>query len=125
MKRALALGLVTGQFLLLAALAFIPHGTLWAMNVGVIVSAISLGLVGAMLVVLGVIGLSTPITAATVRGSGDSCPVSDGLFQASDAAAERRPTIDPTKRIREPSKNRVTNSAQRCCPQYDSCALHP
>ena len=66
MKRALALSLVTGQFLLLAALAVMPHGTLWAMGVGVIVAAISLGVVGAVLVVLGVIGLGTALTASPI-----------------------------------------------------------
>ncbi|WP_166805701.1 methyltransferase family protein [Cryobacterium ruanii] len=66
MKRALALSLVTGQFLLLAALAFIPHGTLWFTNVGVIVAAISLGLVGAVLVVLGVIKLGSALTASPI-----------------------------------------------------------
>ncbi|WP_166786102.1 methyltransferase family protein [Cryobacterium lyxosi] len=66
MKRALALGLVTGQFLLLAALAFLPHGTLWATNVGVIVAAIALGLVGAVLVVLGVVGLGSALTASPI-----------------------------------------------------------
>lgn len=66
MKRALALSLVTGQFLLLAALIFLPRGTLWSTGVGVIVAAVALGMVGAVLAVLGVIGLGPALTASPI-----------------------------------------------------------
>ncbi|WP_166788058.1 methyltransferase family protein [Cryobacterium glaciale] len=66
MKRALALSLVTGQFLLLAALIFLPRGTLWSTSIGVIVAAIVLGLVGAVLAVLGVVGLGPALTASPI-----------------------------------------------------------
>ena len=66
MKRALALGLVGAQFLLLGALAFLPHGSLWLASLGVVVAAIALGLVGAALAVLGVVGLGPALTASPI-----------------------------------------------------------
>ncbi|TFB92320.1 isoprenylcysteine carboxylmethyltransferase family protein [Cryobacterium luteum] len=66
MKRALALSLVAGQFLLLGALVFLPHGSLWSTGIGVIVAAIALGLVGAALAVLGVVGLGPALTASPI-----------------------------------------------------------
>ncbi|WP_104134636.1 MULTISPECIES: isoprenylcysteine carboxylmethyltransferase family protein [unclassified Cryobacterium] len=66
MKRALALGLVGTQFLLLGALAFLPHGSLWSASLGIIVAAIALGLIGAALAVLGVIGLGPALSASPI-----------------------------------------------------------
>lgn len=66
MKRALALSLVAVQFLLLGALTFLPHGSLWSTNVGVIVVAIGGGLIGAVLAVLGVLGLGEALTASPI-----------------------------------------------------------
>ena len=66
MKRALALGLVGTQFLLLGALAFLPHGSLWSASLGIIVAAIALGLDGVALAVLGVIGLGPALTASPI-----------------------------------------------------------
>ncbi|MDJ0338994.1 isoprenylcysteine carboxylmethyltransferase family protein [Cryobacterium sp. PH31-O1] len=66
MKRALALSLVAGQFLLLGALAFLPHGSLWSTGVGLVVAAVALGLVGASLAVLGVIALGPALTASPI-----------------------------------------------------------
>ena len=64
MKRALAVALVTAQFLLLLALALLPHGTLWPVKLGVVVAAIVLALAGAVLAVLGVRGLGPALTAS-------------------------------------------------------------
>jgi len=66
MKRALARSLVGAQFLLLGALAFLPHGSLWSVNVFVIVAAIALGILGAALAVLGVLGLGEALTASPI-----------------------------------------------------------
>lgn len=66
MKRALAIGLVTTQFLLLAALVLLPHGTLWPVNAGVLAAAIVLGLAGATLVILGGRGLGPALTASPI-----------------------------------------------------------
>ncbi len=66
MKRALAFSLVAVQFLLLGALAFLPHGTLWSVNAGVIAAAIVCGLIGAALAVFGVIGLGPALTASPI-----------------------------------------------------------
>jgi protein-S-isoprenylcysteine O-methyltransferase Ste14 len=66
MKRALALSLVVMQFVLLGALAFLPHGSLWSTNVGVFVVAIGVGLFGAVLAVLGVLGLGAALTASPI-----------------------------------------------------------
>ncbi|MBC7442806.1 MAG: isoprenylcysteine carboxylmethyltransferase family protein [Ramlibacter sp.] len=66
MKRALAIGLVSAQFLLLAALAFLPHGTLWPVTVLLAVVAIVLCVGGAVLAVLGVAGLGPALTASPI-----------------------------------------------------------
>ena len=66
MKRALALSLVAVQFLLLAALVFLPHGSLWSTTEGVIVAAIVVGLFGAGLAGLGVLGLGAALTASPI-----------------------------------------------------------
>jgi protein-S-isoprenylcysteine O-methyltransferase Ste14 len=66
MKRALAIALVSVQFVLLLALAFLPHGTLWPVNLGVTVVAILLGLAGAVIAVLGVLGLGPALTASPI-----------------------------------------------------------
>jgi protein-S-isoprenylcysteine O-methyltransferase Ste14 len=66
MKRALAVGLVSAQFLLLAVLIFLPHGTLWPANAAVIAASIVLGVVGAILAVFGVTGLGPALTASPI-----------------------------------------------------------
>ncbi|TFD74417.1 methyltransferase family protein [Cryobacterium fucosi] len=66
MKRALAFGLVSAQFVLLAALALLPHGSLWPVNAGVLVAAIVLGAGGVILAVLGVAGLGPALTASPI-----------------------------------------------------------
>jgi len=62
MKRALALGLVFAQFLVLAALILLPRGSLWPANAVVIGAAIALGLAGAILAVLGAARLGPAFT---------------------------------------------------------------
>ena len=66
MKRTVAWALVGAQFLLLGALAFLPHGSLWSMSFGITVAAIALGLVGVAFAVLGVIGLGPALTASPI-----------------------------------------------------------
>lgn len=66
MKRALAIALVSVQFLLLLALAFLPHGALWPVNLGVVVVAILLALGGGVIAVLGVLGLGPALTASPI-----------------------------------------------------------
>ena len=66
MKRALAVGLVVVQFVLLGALALLPHGQLWSTNVVVVVAAIAVGVLGAALAVLGVLGLGEALTASPI-----------------------------------------------------------
>ena len=66
MKRALALGLVVAQFLLLGALVFLPHGSLWPVNALVIAVAIVLGAAGVILVVLGAMRLGSALTASPI-----------------------------------------------------------
>jgi protein-S-isoprenylcysteine O-methyltransferase Ste14 len=66
MKRALAIGLVSAQFVLLAALVLLPHGSLWRVNGVLTAAAIALGLVGAILAVLGVAGLGPALTASPI-----------------------------------------------------------
>jgi protein-S-isoprenylcysteine O-methyltransferase Ste14 len=79
MKRAFALGLVGAQFLLLGALAFLPHGSLWSMSLGIIVAAIALGLVGVAIAVLGVIGLGPALTASPIPR--ENAPlITDGVY---------------------------------------------
>ncbi len=66
MKRALAIGLVSAQFLLLAALVFLPHGSLWPVNAVVIAASIALGVVGATLAVLGAARLGPAMTPSPI-----------------------------------------------------------
>ena len=66
MKRAFALGLVLAQFLLLAALVLLPHGSLWPVNALVIAVAIVLGAVGVLLAVLGAMRLGSALTASPI-----------------------------------------------------------
>lgn len=66
MKRALAVGLVLGQFLLLGALVLLPHGSLWPVNAFVIAVAIVLGAVGVVLAVLGAIRLGSALTPSPI-----------------------------------------------------------
>jgi len=66
MKRGFALGLVVAQFVLLAVLVFLPRGQLWPVNAGAITAAIVLGLLGAALAVLGVLGLGSALTASPI-----------------------------------------------------------
>ena len=66
MKRALAVALVSAQFVLLLALAFLPHSTLWPVSPGVVVIAILLALAGAVIAVLGVLGLGPALTASPI-----------------------------------------------------------
>lgn len=66
MKRALAWGLVLAQFLLLAALVLLPHGSAWPVNALVIAVAVVLGAVGVILVVLGTIRLGSALTASPI-----------------------------------------------------------
>ena len=62
MKRALAFGLVSAQIVLLAVLAFVPHGTLWPVNAAVIAASIVLAVAGVILAMLGAIGLGPAFT---------------------------------------------------------------
>lgn len=66
MKRALAIGLVSAQVVLLAALLLLPHGSLWPVTAAVLAAAIVLGVVGAVLAVLGVAGLGPALTASPI-----------------------------------------------------------
>ncbi len=66
MKRVFAFGLVSAQFVLLAALALVPHGALWPVNPGVLVAAIVLCAGGVSLAVLGVVGLGPALTASPI-----------------------------------------------------------
>lgn len=66
MRRALALGLVAAQVILLAALVFAPHGSLWPLNGATVASSITLGVCGAILVALGVVGLGPALTPSPI-----------------------------------------------------------
>lgn len=66
MRRALAFGLVGAQFALLAALAFVPHGTAWPVNGLVIAGTVVLVAGGGMLAVLGLVGLGPALTASPI-----------------------------------------------------------
>ena len=66
MKRALAVALVSAQFLLLLALGLLPHGTLWSVNLAVVAAAIVLAGGGAIFAVLGVRGLGPALTASPI-----------------------------------------------------------
>lgn len=65
-RNTLAFVLVSAQFLLLATLVFVPHGTLWPTNAVVISIAIVLGVAGAVLALLGVVGLGPALTASPI-----------------------------------------------------------
>ena len=66
MKRAFASGLVTLQFMLLAALVFVPRGSRWPVTGFAIAVTVVLILVGASLAIFGVTGLGTALTASPV-----------------------------------------------------------
>lgn len=66
MKKMLAFGLVALQFVLLATLVVLPHGSLWPVTGLLLVSAGVLGLTGAILAVLGVVGLGPALTASPI-----------------------------------------------------------
>ena len=66
MKRALALGLVIAQIILLAALVLVPHGSLWPENLLVFTVAILLVVSGAMIAVLGAVSLGPALTASPI-----------------------------------------------------------
>ncbi|WP_051973137.1 isoprenylcysteine carboxylmethyltransferase family protein [Cryobacterium sp. MLB-32] len=66
MKRALARGLVALQFVLLGALAFLPHGQVWLVGGGMVAVASLLSLLGATVAVLGVLGLGPALTASPI-----------------------------------------------------------
>ena len=79
MKRALAAGLVAAQFLLLAALVVLPRGSLWPVNVAVVTAAILLGAAGALIAVLGVVGLGPALTPSPIP-RGNVPLVTGGVF---------------------------------------------
>lgn len=66
MRRAIAIGLVSAQFLLFGALILLPHGLLWPLNVGVLTAGIALVLAGAILALLGARGLGSALTASPI-----------------------------------------------------------
>lgn len=61
-----ALGLVAAQLLLLAALVLLPHDALWSVGAFVIGVAIVLVLFGAVLAILGAVGLGPALTASPI-----------------------------------------------------------
>ena len=66
MKKMLAFGLVALQFVLLATLVVLPHGSLWPVTGALLLVAGALGLIGAILAVLGVVGLGPALTASPI-----------------------------------------------------------
>ncbi|MHA6667659.1 methyltransferase family protein [Homoserinimonas sp. A447] len=66
MRRALAFGLVSAQLVLLAALVFVPHGSLWPINGATVATSIALDAAGAILVTLGVLGLGPVLTPSPI-----------------------------------------------------------
>jgi protein-S-isoprenylcysteine O-methyltransferase Ste14 len=66
MKKMLAFSLVALQFVLLATLVLLPHGSLWPVTGLMLVGAGALGLIGAALAVLGVVGLGPALTASPI-----------------------------------------------------------
>jgi protein-S-isoprenylcysteine O-methyltransferase Ste14 len=66
MKRAFASVLVSVQFILLAALVFVPRGSLWPVTGLAIAVGLVLILVGTSLAIFGVTGLGTALTASPV-----------------------------------------------------------
>lgn len=79
MKCALALSLVTAQFVLLAVLVLLPHGTLWPVSVVVLVVFIVLVVVGVVLAVMGVLGLGSALTASPIPRD-DAPLVTTGVY---------------------------------------------
>lgn len=77
MKRAF--GLVVAQVLLLAALILIPRGTVWPLGPVAVVSTIALCLAGAVLAVLGAVGLGSAITASPIPRQ-DARLVTGGVY---------------------------------------------
>ncbi|TXN31953.1 methyltransferase family protein [Lacisediminihabitans profunda] len=66
MRRALAFGLVGAQFVLLAALVFVPHGTIWPVDGVVVAVAVVVVTAGMLLAVLGLVGLGPALTASPI-----------------------------------------------------------
>ncbi|HEY8912928.1 methyltransferase family protein [Lacisediminihabitans sp.] len=66
MRRALAFGLVFAQFVLLAALVFVPHGTVWPVNGLIVAATVVLGATGVLLAGLGLVGLGPALTASPI-----------------------------------------------------------
>ena len=66
MKRGLAFTLVIAQFVLLATLVFLPRGSAWPVNEAILVLAVVFIAIGAVLAVLGVIGLGSALTASPI-----------------------------------------------------------
>ncbi|WP_394770734.1 methyltransferase family protein [Lacisediminihabitans sp.] len=66
MRRALAFGLVGAQFVLLAALVFLPRGTLWPVSGIVVAVAVVVVAAGLLLAVLGLVGLGPALTASPI-----------------------------------------------------------
>lgn len=66
MRRALAFGLVFAQFVLLAALVFVPHGTVWPVNGLIVAATVVLGAAGVLLAGLGLVGLGPALTASPI-----------------------------------------------------------
>jgi protein-S-isoprenylcysteine O-methyltransferase Ste14 len=79
MKRALAIGLVVGQVLLLAALLVIPHSTMWPVNGFVVATAAILLIGGVALAVQGSSTLGPALTASPVPRE-DVPLATDGVY---------------------------------------------
>jgi protein-S-isoprenylcysteine O-methyltransferase Ste14 len=66
MRRALAFGLVCAQFVLLAALVVVPHGTIWPVTGFTVAATVVLVAAGLLLAVLGLVGLGPALTASPI-----------------------------------------------------------
>jgi protein-S-isoprenylcysteine O-methyltransferase Ste14 len=66
MKRALAFALVALQIVLLAALAFLPHGSLWAHGAFLVLISLVLDAVGLTLMLAGTLALGPAFTASPI-----------------------------------------------------------
>lgn len=66
MNRRLAFAVVAAQILLIVALVVLPLGMLWPVNGVVIGAALVLGVAGALLIILGVIGLGPAVTVSPI-----------------------------------------------------------
>ncbi|MEO6200492.1 MAG: isoprenylcysteine carboxylmethyltransferase family protein [Cryobacterium sp.] len=66
MKRAVAVGLVSLQFLLLATLVFLPRGSLWPVGGGLLAASIAVGVSGVVIAVMGASGLGQALTASPI-----------------------------------------------------------